>query len=210
MYELVDFLVEERYCNSELEALKIIESISDEFYKYLLEEYNINKFAPERVRAIKDKIERLKKQAQENPLSIKDPEKFRTKIDMLQGTLDGTVDNQSKKAKDETQRRIDTGEVKQNKGGLPTPRGPGGSRYQKPKDVISSGSLPGVTKAFDYVLDKKAKELSGGMPSGSQSSISVPSPQTAEITGERHGTVSGGRGTRRDRTTGGVVGVKRP
>lgn len=206
MYDLIDFLVEERYCNSELEAVKILESVSDEFYEYLLEKYDISKFAPERVRAIKDKIKALKKQAQENPLSIKDPKKFRKRIEMLQGS----VDNQSKIAEREKRRRIEAGEVKQNKGGLPTPRGPGGSRVQKPEDVIGTGSLPGITKHSDYVLDKKAKELSGGMPSGSQSSSSVPSPQTAEITGGRHGTVHGGRGTQRDRTTGGIVGVKRP
>jgi len=203
MYELVDFLVEERYCNSELEALKIIESISDEFYKYLLEEYNINKFAPERVRAIKDKIKRLKKQAQENPLSIKDPEKFRTRIDMLQGTLDGTVDNQSKKAKDETQRRIDTGEVKQNKGGLPTPRGPGGSRFQKGRDVIStSGSLPGVTKASNYKLKQLATRLTGISPEAENAGGS------RQKTGENvhslfdPNDVSGGRGTGTTRTGG--------
>lgn len=210
MYDLIDFLIEERYCNSELEAVKILESVSDGFYEYLLEEYDISKFAPERVRAIKDKIKALKKQAQENPLSIKDPKKFRKRIQMLQGSLDGPVDNQSKIAEREKRRRIEAGEVKQNKGGLPTPRGRGGSRFQKPRDVIGTGSLPGIEKDSHYVLDKKAKELSGGMPSGSQSSSSVPNPKTAEITGGRHGTVHGGRGTQRDRTTGGVVGVKRP
>lgn len=37
MQELVDFLIEERYCNSELEAIKILESVSDGFYEYLIE-----------------------------------------------------------------------------------------------------------------------------------------------------------------------------
>jgi hypothetical protein len=37
MQELVDFLIEERYCNSELEAAKILESVSDGFYDYLVE-----------------------------------------------------------------------------------------------------------------------------------------------------------------------------
>ena len=38
MYELVEFLVREGYCYSEKEAVKIIESASDNFYNYLVEE----------------------------------------------------------------------------------------------------------------------------------------------------------------------------
>jgi len=37
MHDLVDFLVEERYCNTESEAIKILESVSDKFYEYLIE-----------------------------------------------------------------------------------------------------------------------------------------------------------------------------
>jgi hypothetical protein len=37
MHDLVDFLVEERYCNTESEAIRILESVSDEFYEYLIE-----------------------------------------------------------------------------------------------------------------------------------------------------------------------------
>ena len=37
MYELVEFLIEERYCYSEKEAVKILECASDDFYNYLVE-----------------------------------------------------------------------------------------------------------------------------------------------------------------------------
>lgn len=202
MYDLIDFLVEERYCNSELEAVKILESVSDEFYRYLVEEYDISKFAPERVRAIKDKIKKLKTQAQENPLSINDPEKFRKRIAMLQGSLDGPVDNQSKIAKREKQRRINAGEVKQNKGGLPTPKGPGKSRFQKSGDVISGpGSLSGVTKASNYKLTQQATGLTGISPEASNAGGSRQTTRQ-HVHSKFDPNVSGGRGTGTTRTGG--------
>ena len=194
MYDLIDFLVEERYCNSELEAVKILESVSDGFYEYLLEEVS----ASQRVRAMRGRMGNLISSLMKDPTN--------TTLQRQIKTIRSAIPQQEKISRGE--RAIQS--VQGSKGIASTPRGPGGSRVQKPKDVIGTGSLPGITKYSDYILDKKAKELSGGMPSGSQSSSSVPSPQTAEITGGRHGTVHGGRGTQRDRTTGGIVGVKRP
>lgn len=195
MYDLIDFLVEERYCNSELEALKIIESISDEFYRYLVEEVS----ASQRVRAMRGRMGNLISSLMKDPTN--------TTLQRQIKTIRSAIPQQEKISRGE--RAIQS--VQGSKGIASTPRGPGGSRFQKPRDVVSStGSLPGVKKASDYILNKKAEKLSGGMPSGSQSSRSVRSPQTAEITGGIHGTVHGGRGTQRDRTTGGIVGVKRP
>jgi hypothetical protein len=210
MQELVDFLIEERYCNSELEAIKILESVSDGFYEYLVEKYNVNRFAPERVMAITNRINSLKSQAQNNPTSVTDPVKFRRNIKFLQGVLSGPIDNQKEKAKAEMQRRIDDKEVKVKKGSLPTPnRG----KPQKPKNVPTGKTTIGSYSNIDRntsSVEKQARRLSGGMPSGSESQRSVYSSPTAVVTGGRHGTVHGGRGTQRDRTTGGVVGVKKP
>jgi hypothetical protein len=55
MRELLYFLIEEKYCNTETEALKILESVSDNFYNYLLEEVS----ASQRVGAMRKRMEGL-------------------------------------------------------------------------------------------------------------------------------------------------------
>lgn len=204
MQELVYFLIEERYCNSELEAIKILESVSDEFYDYLIEKnYDVNRFAPERVGLIRRRIEKLKSKAQNNPTSVQDPEKLRRDIKFLKGALRGPIDNQIEKANQEMKRRIDAEEATVNKGSLPTPRGPGGSGAQKPRDVISTvGTIPGVQKTNQRKYSIAATRLTGISPeSGSLSSVS--SPQTGEmVAGSFDREVSGGRGTGTTRTGG--------
>lgn len=114
MYELVDFLVEERYCNSELEALKIIESISDEFYEYLLEEVS----ASQRVRAMRGRMGNLISSLMKDPTN--------TTLQRQIKTIRSAIPQQEKISQGE--RAIQS--VQGSKGIAPTPRGPGGSRAQ--------------------------------------------------------------------------------
>lgn len=182
MQELVYFLIEERYCNSELEAIKILESVSDEFYDYLIEAQisatDLTNASNKRLRS---------------ELSRPNPNKkliihLVKKIKGLKGP-----------AAAEAQQRPRTGIGLQ-----PTPRGPGGSRAQKPRDVISTvGTIPGVQKTNQGQYSKAATRLTG-ISSGSGSRSSVRSPETGEMVAglfDRTG-VSGGRGTGTTRTGG--------
>ena len=60
MYELVDFLVEEKYCNTELEAIKILESISGEFYNYLVEESDSYVDSAKQIRTLNTELQHPK------------------------------------------------------------------------------------------------------------------------------------------------------
>jgi hypothetical protein len=128
MHDLVDFLVEERYCNTESEAIKIIESVSDEFYEYLIETEKLTgkerikdiqtRRAPERLAAMRTRLKTLTKSAQENPKSIKP--KTVEQINRLRVI----IPDQESLSKKEMEKRKKEGTA--SKGLQPTPRGPGG------------------------------------------------------------------------------------
>jgi hypothetical protein len=124
MHDLVDFLVEERYCNTESEAIKIIESVSDEFYDSLVEaykgKYDIGKRSPERLSVMRSKLKSLTNKAQQDPGSITPQmadtiNKFRL-----------SIPDQQKLASAEMERRKREGTA--SKGLQPTPRPGGGAQ----------------------------------------------------------------------------------
>lgn len=197
MYELVDFLVEERYCNSELEALKIIESISDEFYEYLLERSNQFERSSEAARLSNLRLKL--KSIMAKIVSEKDPEKKKQLANEYK-SIQTEIEKQSESEK--TSRLIKQVRGEDNPASRPTPRGQGGSVYQKDGDVVSGpGSLPGVTKTSNYKLKTLATRLTGISPEAENAGGS------RQKTGENvHSMfdrdVSGGRGTGRTRTGG--------
>jgi hypothetical protein len=162
MSNLEIFLIEEGYCNTEREAIKILECISDEFYDFLIEktsEYDPGRYSPERVIAMTARIRELQKQAQNNPESITDPVKFRQRIKKIKDAL---PKNQIMREL-ELKRRIKEKEAKP--GILPTPRGKDGSIVQKPQVTRRGGtSEPNIVSGSSRELDKIATGLTG-MPS---------------------------------------------
>jgi hypothetical protein len=205
MQELVDFLIEERYCNSELEAVKILESVSDGFYEYLIERSTPVQRSSEasNVAGLRTKL----KSIMNSMVSEKDPERKKELAQQYKSIQDSIKDASLEEKGTRAQKEI---QGKDNPASRPTPnRG----RSQKPKNVptgkTTRGSYSNINRN-NSDLEQQARRLSGGMPSGSESQRSVPSSPTAVITGGRQGTVHGGRGTQKDRTTGGVVGVKEP
>lgn len=186
MHDLIDFLVEERYCNSELEAVKILESVSDGFYEYLLEEVS----ASQRVRAMRGRMGNLISSLMKDPTN--------TTLQRQIKTIRSAIPQQEKISRGE--RAIQS--VQGSKGIASTPRGPGGSRFQKSGDVISGpGSLSGVTKVSNYKLTQQATGLTGISPEASNAGGSR---QTTRQRVNRmfDPNVSGGRGTGTTRTGG--------
>lgn len=70
MYELVEFLIEERYCNTESEAIKILESISDKFYEEVS--------AAMRLRGMRGRMDNLISQLMKDPTNTKLQRKIKT------------------------------------------------------------------------------------------------------------------------------------
>ena len=213
MSNLEIFLIEEGYCNTEKEAIKILECISDEFYNFLVEEYDPGRFSPERVSAMTAKISRLKRQAQDNPQSITDPVKFRQRITNIQNAL---PKNQIMREL-ELKRRIKEKEAKP--GILPTPRGKDGRKVQIPPEKITSRggvSNPDIDNPTSANLDVAATELLKqhglNLRPGSRGTKSVDSnrPDTSTITSNQFNAPgsSGGRGTNQARS-GGIRGIRR-
>jgi len=197
MYELVDFLVEERYCNNELEALKIIESISDEFYEYLLE--RSNQFERSSEAAHLSNLRLKLKSIMAKIVSEKDPEKKKQLANEYK-SIQTEIEKQSESEK--TSRLIKQVRGEDNPASRPTPRGQGGSVYQKDSDVVSGpGSLSGVTKVSNYKLTQQATGLTGISPEASNAGGSR---QTTRQRVNRmfDPNVSGGRGTGTTRTGG--------
>jgi hypothetical protein len=188
MQKLVDFLIEERYCNSELEAVKILESVSDSFYEYLIEG------------AGEDELSRLRLQLRNierrgfdptNSKQIQQIKDLRTRITNLK------VDTGIDRARQDIEGNTPKGRAK-------TPRGPGGRSAQKEKDVISqAGSLPGVSKRSNSNLTGKADKLLGQKDGGEVPRAGGSSQRTRERVQRMYDpNVSGGRGTGTTRTGG--------
>lgn len=190
MYNLVAYLIEEKYCNNELEAVKILESISDEFYEEVS--------AAMRLKSMRNRMENLIKQL------IKDP--TNSEVQRKIKTIRGAIPQQETISKAE--RVIKT--AKGAKGIAKTPRGKRGV-YQQPKDVPSSvGTASGIQRTDTGKYSDAATRLTNISP-GSRGSKSVDSsgPPTSVLVGGRHTdtAVSGGRGTNQARS-GGLRGVK--
>ena len=189
MHDLVDFLVEEKYCNTESEAIKILESVSDEFYDSLVEA---------QVSAITSTADARKRMDAEmtkvgkpefNPNLVKH---LRKKIAGLKGPASAEL-TQSK-----------------SKGLQRTPTGEGGSRVQK-KDVVSTvGSISGIQRTDTGKISRAATELTGISPeSRGTKSVDTNRTRTSEIVADRYAdrAVSGGRGTNVSRS-GGTRGAR--
>ena len=190
MQELVDFLIEGRYCNSELEAIKILESVSDGFYEYLIEAQISAIDATSKARKEMDAEMRS---SNLNPKRLKH---LRKKIADLNGPIDAGL-----------------AQTSGTQGSQKTPTGRGGSRVQKGEDEPTSrrtkGSYGDVDSPTSSRLDRIATELTGIRP-GSGGRTSVYSPRTSTIVSDRYKdqAVSGAGGTRISRS-GGVRGVRR-
>ena len=190
MLDLVDFLVEERYCNTESEAIRIIESVSDEFYDYLIEA------EISAITSIADARKRMDAEMKKvgkpgfNPNLVKH---LRKKISGLKGAASAELSQST------------------SKGLQRTPKGKGGTRVQQPGDVISRvGTTAGIQRTDLGQLSRAATELTDISPE-SRGTISVDTQRTrtSEIVGHRYSdrAVAGGGGTQRSRT-GGIRGVR--
>lgn len=202
MRKLVNFLVEEKYCNTQSEAIKILESVSDEFYNYLIEAENLTgkerikdiqtRRAPERHRAMSNRLKNMTTAAQRNPGSIT-PKQVR-QIRMLRLL----IPDQQELASLEMEKRKKEGTA--SKGLSPTPTGRGGRRVQKPRDQISTiGTTAGIQRTDTGKYSKAATILTGKpLESG-----------TSELVGGRFTdkAVSGAGGTNQARS-GGTRGVR--
>lgn len=196
MQELVDFLIEERYCNSELEAIKILESVSDGFYEYLIERSKPVQRSSEASK-VADLRTRLKS-IMNSVVSEKDPEKKKKLAQQYKSIQDSIRDASLEERGTRAQKEI---QGKGNPASRPTPnRG----RAQKKKDVISqAGSLPGVLKKSNVDLTRRADRLLGQGDGGEVSRAGGSSQSTGErIHGLYDPNVSGGKGTGTTRTGG--------
>jgi hypothetical protein len=70
MQELVEFLIDERYCNTESEAIKILESVSDEFYEEVS--------AAMRLKGMRGRMDSLISQLMKDPNNIELQRKIKT------------------------------------------------------------------------------------------------------------------------------------
>jgi hypothetical protein len=187
MHDLVDFLVEERYCNTESEAIKIIESVSDEFYDYLIEaEVSAITSTAEARKRMDAEMKKVGK-PEFNPNLVKH---LRKKIAGLKGPASAEL-AQSK-----------------NKGIQKTP---GGSRAQKPRDVVSRvGTTAGIQRT-DLGQYSRAATMATGISPESRGTRSVDTTRTktSELVGDRYSdkAVAGGAGTQQARS-GGTRGVR--
>jgi hypothetical protein len=189
MHDLVDFLVEERYCNTESEAIKILESVSDEFYESLIEA---------QISAITSTAEARKRMDAEmkkvgtsdfNPKLVTH---LRKKISGLRGPASVEL-AQSK-----------------SRGLQKTPTGASGSRVQKGEVVSSVGSTAGIQRTDTGRYSRAATELTGISPeSRGTKSVDINRTRTSEIVADRYAdrAVSGAGGTNQARS-GGTRGVR--
>jgi uncharacterized protein YdaT len=190
MHDLVNFLVEERYCNTESEAIKIIESVSDEFYDYLIEaEISAITSTADARKRMDAEMKKVGKPGF-NPNLVKH---LRKKIAGLKGPASAEL-AQSK-----------------NKGIQKTPTGEGGSRAQKPRDVVSRvGTTAGIQRT-DLGQYSRAATMATGISPESKGTRSVDTARTktSELVGDRYSdkAVAGGAGTQQARS-GGTRGVR--
>lgn len=189
MHDLVDFLVEEKYCNTESEAIKILESVSDEFYEYLIEA---------QISAM-DLTTKTKKQLRQE-LSRSNPQQkrivhFTKKLKGLSGPAAAEAAQMSMTSK----------------GLQKTPSGKGGTRAQKPRDVVSTvGTTAGIQRTDTGRISRAATQLTGISPeSRGIKSVDTARTKTSELVGDRYSdrAVAGGRGTQQARS-GGTRGVR--
>jgi hypothetical protein len=209
MHDLVNFLVEERYCNTESEAIKIIESVSDEFYDSLVEaykgKYDIGKRSPERLSMMRSKLKSLTNKAQQDPGSIT-PE-MADKINRIRVS----IPDQESLSRSEMEKRKKEGTS--SKGLQPTPKGPGGTRAQKPPTVISgrttTGTYANVARTDTRKLTKAATDITRISPESRGRTSVRTGPESGEIVKDLHTNpgASGARGTNVARS-GGTRGVR--
>lgn len=207
MGDLVKFLIEEGFCYKESEALRILESVSDTFYDYLVESYqgnyDISRRAPERLAMMRDKLKTLTAAVQRNPTTAS-----RNQIERIQ-RLRAAIPGQQGLSRQEMEFRKATGRA--SRGLQATPRGPSGSRFQKPRDVIAPGTISDIAKT-SVSPEREATRMTGISPgSKGTRSIDSGSTRTAEIVSDRYKSrgSSGGGGTFQARS-GGTRGVRRP
>jgi hypothetical protein len=189
MHDLVDFLVEEKYCNTGSEAIKILESVSEEFYEYLIEA---------QISAM-DLTTKAKKQLRQE-LSRPNPQQkrivhFTKKLKGLSGPAAAEASQMSMTSK----------------GLQKTPPGKGGTRAQKPRDVVSTvGTTSGVSRTDLGQLSRAATMATGISPeSRGIKSVDTARTKTSELVGDRYSdrAVAGGRGTQQARS-GGTRGAR--
>jgi hypothetical protein len=181
MHDLVDFLVEEKYCNTESEAIKILESVSDEFYDSLVEA---------QVSAITSTAEARKRMDAEmkkvgkpefNPNLVKH---LRKKIAGLKGPASAEL-TQSK-----------------SKGLQKTPTGPKGRRVQKTEEEgINPLNDPRVAAAAEREADKETGTKGEVSKAGGASN-----QPTRRLRQTQYSRTSGGRGTNIGRAGGVATG----
>jgi hypothetical protein len=189
MRKLVNFLVEEKYCNTQSEAIKILESVSDEFYNYLIEaEISATDLINTSNRQLRQELSKRSP----NPKLILHLTK---KIKGLRGPASA----------ESTQR------PKTSKGLSPTPTGRGGRRVQKPGDQISTiGTTAGIQRTDTGKYSRAATILTGTSPeSRGRQSVDSGRTRTSELVGDRFTdkAVSGAGGTNQARS-GGTRGVR--
>jgi hypothetical protein len=204
MHNLVDFLVEERYCNTESEAIKILESVSDEFYDSLVEAEELKgkerikdiqtRRAPERLAAMRTRLKTLTKSAQENPKSIKP--KTVEQINRLRVI----IPDQESLSKKEMEKRKKEGTA--SKGLQKTPTGPKGRRVQKTEEEgINPLNDPRVAAAAERESDEKTGTRGEVPKAGGASNQS-----TRRLRQTQYSRTSGGRGTNIGRAGGVATG----
>lgn len=150
MYKLERFLVKEGYCNTERQANKILESISDEFYSFLLEGIE-----DDEVSKMRQKLKSLMSEI----LSETDPEKKQALGDEYK-KLKARIDSSAKDASDVRKVRDVAGTSSLSS--RPTPRGEGGSRVQKREGQTTprgGASIPDVDNPRSANLDAAATRL---------------------------------------------------
>jgi hypothetical protein len=185
MHDLVDFLVEERYCNTESEAIRILESVSDEFYEYLIE---AEASAMEQTKTLKNQLKRELSKPNPNQATIL---KITKQLQGLKGPL-------------ETERS----QLPMTSKGLQ--KTPGRGRAQKPRDVVSSvGTTAGIQRTDTGKISRTSTKLTGISPESRGRTSVRTGPESGEIVKDLHTNpgASGARGTNVARS-GGTRGVR--
>jgi hypothetical protein len=190
MYEIVEFLIENKYCNTESEAICILESISDDFYEYLTEEVS----GAQRVNAMRRRMASLVNKVQGNLSG--DNTKVVSQIKAIRSALP------KEELKSKGERAIDSIQGKTAKGLRPTPRGPQGQRAQT-DDIASTRTaaartdrpMTGTTINRDAAtLGREASRLTG-KPEELQVGGTVSTQRTGVARTGRYSDMKGGKAT---------------
>jgi hypothetical protein len=166
MYELIEFLIEKKYCNNESEAIKILESISDEFYEYLNEEVS----GAKRVDAMRRRMGSLVQKVQGNLGGDN------TKLVKQIKTIRSAIPQEELKARGE--RAVASIQGKTAKGLRATPLGPQGQRAQT-DDIASTRTAAARTDRpmTGATINRDAGKL------GRAASILTKSPEELQVGG---------------------------